>query len=69
MLSIEKIEANLDPHIINTINECVRDQDVETLERWLTDCKKEIEFRQSQKMNTYSLHCEKYYLQTVLNIP
>lgn len=67
MISMEKILNNVDEQIIKTINLCVELQEVDTLEKWLIDCEKEIEYRKTLKMNTHSLHCEKAYLQTVLS--
>jgi hypothetical protein len=68
MLTIEKIKHNVPSVVINTIDECVKLQEIDTLKKWLDDCKKEIVRKESLKENTFSLHCEKAYLQMVLNI-
>jgi hypothetical protein len=67
MLTIDKIKNNVDKQVINTINLCAKLQEIDTLNKWLSDCKQEIQFRESIKINTYSLHCEMAYLEMVLS--
>ena len=66
MFTVDKIKHHVDAQIIDTINECVKLQEIETLKKWLKDCIKEIEFRQSEKIDTYPLFYEKAYLEMVL---
>jgi hypothetical protein len=68
MITIEKIKHNVNEKIIETINQCIKLQEVDILNKWLIDCQKEIEYREQLKMNTYALHCEKSYLQMVLSV-
>lgn len=67
MLSYDKIINTVSPEIISTINLLVKEGNTERLKNWLAECEKEIIFRDNEKINTYDLYCEKYYLQTVLN--
>jgi SOS-response transcriptional repressor LexA len=64
-MTVDKIKHHVDKHIIDTINECVNLRETEILKKWLADCKKEIEFRQSQKIDTYPLFYELAYLEMV----
>jgi len=66
-MTIDKIKHYVPEQIIATINECVKLQEVEVLKKWLTDCTQEIEFRQSQKIDTFPLYYEKTYLEMVLS--
>ena len=66
MVNIDKIKKHVDSDILDIINLLNLENDRETLEIWLKDCKKEIIFRNEQKMNTYSLNLEKQYLECIL---
>jgi len=66
MVNIDKIKKHVDSNILDTINLLNLENDRETLEIWLEDCKKEIMFRDGQKMNTYSLNLKKQYLECIL---
>jgi len=61
MISYEKIIKYVPVQIINTINECVKLQEVKILENWLKDCKTEIQRREQEKENTFPLFYEKAY--------
>jgi len=66
MLSYDKIIIAVHPSVISTINELVKQKNIERLKFWLEQCKEEIELRKSEKENIYSLYCEMYYLQMVI---
>ena len=66
MLSMDKLQNTIPREVISTINELAALQNIETLKKWLNDCQTEIDRRQELKENTYSLYCEKYYLESVL---
>ncbi|HBY20605.1 MAG TPA: hypothetical protein DEG71_06300 [Clostridiales bacterium] len=66
MANLDKIKNNVPNEILDTINLLAKEEDRTTLEKWLSDCKKEIIFRDNQKINTYSLNLEKQYLEYIL---
>ena len=65
MINMDKILKYVAPQIINTINLLVKENNRPQLEKWLADCKKEIEFRGPH--NCYELQLEKTYLETILS--
>jgi len=66
-MTLDKIKLYVHEHVIGTIDNCVEFKDIETLERWLVDCKREIQRREEAKENTFPLYYEKAYLEMVLN--
>ena len=66
MISIEKILKVVDKNIIETINRLVKDENKEQLNKWLKECKQEIQRRESEKQNCYNLYAEMYYLESVI---
>jgi len=67
MINMDKILKIVPEQIINTINQLVKDNNRPQLEKWLTECKQEINFRQENKMEINWLYYELYYLETILN--
>lgn len=65
MLTVDKIKNYVPEQIINTINECVNLQDIDTLRKWLIDCKQEIQRREANKEDISFLFYEKAYLEMV----
>ena len=66
MLGYDKIVAAIQPVIIETIQTLVNQGNIARLKQWLVECDEEIRLREMQKENTYSLYCERYYLQMVI---
>jgi len=67
MINTDKILKNVPEPIISTINLLVKEGNISQLEKWLNQCKKEIEFRTEQKMDINWLYYEKYYLEMILS--
>ena len=67
MINTDKILANVPEQIITTINQLAKENNRPQLTQWLSDCKKEIELRQEQKIDVNWLHYEKYYLEMILS--
>jgi len=67
MINTDKIISIVPKEIINTINQLTKEGNISQLEKWLSQCKQEIEFRHEQKIEMNWLYYEKYYLEMVLN--
>lgn len=52
--------------VFNTMNQLAAEGDLKNLENWLSECKKEIARRETQKENIYPLQYEKKYLEQLL---
>ena len=64
---MDKILARVPKTIIDTINTLAKENNRPQLEKWLKECKQEIEFRHEQKLEMNWLYYEMYYLETILN--
>ena len=67
MITLDKIKNTVQTEVLEAINTCARLGKTVTLRIWLANCKEEIARKQSQGEDTYSLFCEKEYLELLLS--
>lgn len=67
MINMDKLTKYIPEQIINTINLLAKENNRPQLEKWLNECKQEIDFRQANKIDLSWLYYEKYYLEMILN--
>lgn len=67
MINMDKILARVPKQVIDTINTLAKENDRTQLEKWLKECKQEIEFRHEQNLDMNWVYYEMYYLETILN--
>ena len=63
-MTLDKIIKAVHPQIIQTINFATNTGRIDILEKWLNDCKQEIELRGHG--NSHALYAEKYYLERMI---
>lgn len=67
MLSYDKIINSISPEVIDTMKQLANQGDVARLKTWHSACVEEIQRKAVLRENTYSLYCEKYYLEMLLD--